>query len=54
MRYFRENVVVIFVGSKLNDDEVTNQDLSWGKDIDPTNCMIINRHAKKIKTSNSV
>jgi hypothetical protein len=47
-------MVIIFIGSELNDDEVKNQDLSWGKPLDPTDCMILDRPAKKIKTSNSV
>jgi hypothetical protein len=55
MIHFREKLAVILVDSELNDDNIRNRDLGDDEDdiVDPTECDIIARPPKNIKTSNT-
>ena len=44
MKDFRTKVAIILVDSKLNDDNIRNQDLEDdGNNTDPMDCMILDR-----------
>ena len=54
MTNFRTKLAVILVHSELNDDDIRSRDFKDDEvDTDPTDCEIVDRPLKKIKTSTS-
>ena len=54
MTDFKTKLVVILVDSELNDDNIRNRDIEDDENnIDPTECMILDRPPKNFKTSNT-
>ena len=54
MTDFRTKLAVILVDSELNDDNIRNRDMEDDENnIDPTDCMILDRPPQNLKTSNT-
>ena len=54
MKIFRTKLAVILFDSEMNDDELRNRNLEFEEiNIDPADCMIVDRPLKKSKTSDS-
>ncbi|CAM0912474.1 unnamed protein product [Alopecurus aequalis] len=55
MTHFRNKLAVILVDSELNDDDIRNRQLKDDEEtnMDPKDCVILDRPPKKLKTANS-